>query len=65
MFGLTIKGEGAPLHPNDILGDMSDEFELKQAFAYFDYWSANGQSDESLSNVFYYKEWRESKDSGK
>jgi hypothetical protein len=36
-FGLArVKREGAPVHPDDIMGDMSPEFEAKQLKAYHD-----------------------------
>lgn len=54
-FGLAHrKGEGAPLHPDDIEADLTNEQIQRQAKSYFDYWRSVGVSEEILRQEFLY-----------
>ena len=54
-FGLVhLKVEGAPIHPDDIDADMSDEYIKKQAKVYFDYHRKAGRPEELLSQESLY-----------
>ena len=54
-FGLAhLKAEGAPIHPDDIDANMTDEYIKKQAKAYFDYHRKAGRPEELLSQESLY-----------